>query len=153
MKCKAAVNEGIPDVLRRILDGRPEPDGSHGGVGLRERILSEVLKPHLKVDPARWGPAEFYLQHCDEGVSGRDGFCEVRLSGVSKTDDRAPNDFRHARQALENIYAELIRKYLPSGKRVQLFVSLMLDQPLSDEERTTLVEGDPIWIEGAAAPA
>ena len=71
------------------------------------------------------------------------------MSGISITDDRAPHHFRRARDQLEDIYAELIRKLLPRNRKMQLFVVLMLDQSLPNG--STLVEGEAVWVQGEAS--
>jgi len=91
-----------------------------------------------------FGPAEFYIQHCDFAI-GDEPMCEVRLTGVSVNRRRATDDFHLALKELEQVYAEVIRQYLPTGKKCQLFVSLMLDRaPLG--ESSSLLERDPIYI-------
>lgn len=133
MKLKAVVNKNCPPELIENLDN------------LHALVLKMVLQEHLKVK--NFGPAEFYVQKCDFAQSEK-SFCEVRLSGASMTDDRAPNDFRRSRDALERIYQGRIEKYLPKGKEMQLFVMIMLDTPLPNG--STLVEGEAKWIKGRA---
>lgn len=123
MKLKAVVPSNFPEELRERMNA------------IRPVVLERVIGRHLH--RPEFGPAEFYVQICDE-VDGmtHDPMCEVRLSGVSVTPDRAPVDFFNARAELEEIYLELLKLHLP-GVKVQLMVSIMLDRPMVP---TTLVE-------------
>jgi len=132
MKLKAVIQRDCPVILRDAIEG------------MRDEVMSRVIGPCLK--RPNFGPAEFYIQECDVAVS-KEGFCEVRLSGVSLARDRSEKDFDDARHALEALYAEKIRPYLPRGQRMQLMVSIMLDAPRRSND-STLVEADPIWIDG-----
>ena len=124
MKLKAVIPDNFPKELKDELNA------------LRRTVLSRVIGPHLH--RPSFGPAEFYVQFCDEVDGATHGpMCEVRLSGVSVTADRAPEDFFNARIELEKIYKELLLKYL-SGIKVQLMVCIMLDGSMVP---TTLVEG------------
>lgn len=114
---------------------------------IRYEVLNTVLVSHLHVS-TKFGPAEFYVQQCDHAVrDDEDGLCEVRLSGVSLTDDRSYNDFEHAREELESLYKRLIEHHLEKGSRIQLLVLLMLDGPRR-RNGSALVEGEPIWVPG-----
>ena len=96
--------------------------------------------PHLRVSP-NFGASEFYVQKCDEADAGtHKPFCEVRLSGVSLNDERSANDFKRARAALQEIYAEVITRHLKPGEEVELTAIIMLDAPLSG---SSLVEDSP----------
>lgn len=133
MKLKSVVHETCPKNLLAALQG----------TSLRTSVLERVLRPHLRV--GEFGPAEFYIQHCDLAV-GDEPMCEVRLTGVSVNTRRATDDFRNALVELERVYREIIEKLLPSGQRCQLFVSVMLDRaPLG--ESTSLLEKDPTYVE------
>ena len=132
MKLKAVVNEGCPKDLVTALNN------------LRNRVLTEVLERYLRVKPGSFGPAEFYVQNCDFAVS-KELFCEVRLSGISVTSARAADDFRNARRELERIYTELIHQHLPQGQKMQLFVLVIADRPLTDGS-PSLVEGNAMWV-------
>ena len=121
----------------------------------RKRIVGEVLVPHLHMKEDI-GPAEFYIQESDRVVGDERQLCEVRLTGVSANKNRATNDFYRARHALERIYAQTLHPLLRPGEKLQLMVSLMVDQPPLGEN-STLIErkgGNPaIWIvQGQALP-
>lgn len=111
-------------------------------INLRNDVLERVLRKHLRV--GKFGPAEFYVQHCDLAI-GNEPMCEVRLTGVSVNTRRATYDFHSALEELERVYTEVIRKHLSPGEKCQLFVSLMLDRaPLG--ESSSLLERDPIYV-------
>lgn len=132
MKLKSVVHESCPETLLSALQS----------TSLRTSVLDRVLRPHLRV--GEFGPAEFYIQHCDIAV-GDEPMCEVRLTGVSVNTRRATDDFRDALRELEQVYREVIEKLLPPGQRCQLFVSMMLDRaPLG--ESSSLLERDPVYI-------
>jgi len=115
MKCKAAVS-GLKQECVYALNR------------LRPRILCDVVGPILKRPTISC--AEFYVQECDVAdCDTHKPFCEVRLSGVSITDDRAVQDFHDALEKLEQIYEETLREHLMAGQVVQLFVVMMLDAP------------------------
>lgn len=105
-------------------------------------VLERVLKRHLRV--GEFGPAEFYIQQCDLAVCS-EPMCEVRLTGVSVTTKRATDDFRAALAELEKVYKEVIEILLDPNEKLQLFVSLMLDQaPFG--ETSSLLEREPIYV-------
>ncbi len=132
MKLKSVVHETCPEELLKVLQSKR----------LRTEVLERVLQPHLRV--GKFGPAEFYIQHCDLAV-GDEPLCEVRLTGVSVNTRRATDDFRNALRELEQVYREVIEKHLPSGQHCQLFVSMMLDRaPLG--EASSLLEQDPVYV-------
>lgn len=128
MKIKAVVPDNLPESLKAALNG------------IRPILMTRVIGPHLHRES--FGPAEFYVQLCDE-VDGRTHapMCEVRLTGVSLTDDRCKTDFYKARAEIEKIYAETLAEHLPLNVELQLMVSIMLDKPLSSGG-STLVEGE-----------
>jgi hypothetical protein len=124
MKLKAVVPDNFPKDLKDELNA------------IREEVLKQVIGPYLH--RPTFGPADFYVQKCDEVDGKTHGpMCEVRLSGVSVTPDRTPEDFFKARTGIETIYYEKLKKYLPDV-RIQLMVSIMLDRPMIP---TTLIEG------------
>lgn len=132
MKLKAAVS-GLHPVLVEKLNK------------LRQRVLGSILVPYLKVSPT-FSSAEFYVQKCDfADDETHTPFCEVRLSGVSVNDERAPNDFRRARRALADVYRDLIATHSKIGTRTDHTTTIMLDAPLHG---STLVEDLPETIEG-----
>ncbi len=107
---------------------------------LRLKVLQEILNPHLKL-PLTAGAAEFYVQECDHAdKETHPPFCEVRLSGVSCTDERSYNDFVRARDALEETYFQIILDHADTNFEAQLFVSIMLDAPLKG---SAIIEGKP----------
>ena len=132
MKLKAVVHESCPKELLDALQG----------ITLREEVYKRVLRDHLRVN--RFGPAEFYIQHCDLAV-GNEPMCEVRLTGVSVNTSRATKDFHDALRELELVYKLTIQQYLPAGQKCQLFVSLMLDRPPLGES-SSLLEREPIYV-------
>ena len=132
MKLKATVAEDTPRSLVRALNA------------VRPRVQEEVIGPHLH--RPSFGPAELYVQVCDEGDSSAGLFCEVRLSGVTRTRDRSEADFDRSLSALAAIYRQTIRTGLPKGQRLQMMVSIMVDTPPS------LFETDAEWVEGRAEP-
>ena len=139
MKLKAVVATTCPTFLRKAIES------------MRADVMERVVGPHLKRPD--FGPAEFYIQVCDEAIS-KEQFCEVRLSGVSITDDRSVQDFRNAQAALQALYKEKIEANLSKRYRCQLMVSIMLDAP-PKPGMTTLVEAKPgeptaIWVFGKA---
>lgn len=144
MKIQAVVTMGTPERLVNALN-RMET---------AERIGAMVLWPYLHVDLETMGPAEAYLQECDFMRPRRNDArgCEVRMSGVSNNGRRSGADFDNAREALERIYKEIIEQNLRKGARIQLYVVIMIDMPYTDSQgnRTTLVEGKAIWVDGAA---
>ncbi len=121
---------------------------------LADRIYEEVLRQHLHVK--EMGPAEFYVDPPNLSIERSNGElgCEVRLTGVSYTRERSEQDFYNARAALQDIYAAVISVHLPLGMKMQLFVVIMIDQPIRDPDssRTTLVEENAIWVEGEHNP-
>lgn len=114
MKLKAAVAENTPKELVRSFND------------LRREVLDLVVGPCLH--RPNFGPAEFYVQRCDEAVSD-ELFCEVRLTGVSRTEDRSEEDFQKALANLVEIYETLIHQNLPRGQMMQLMVTIMVDEP------------------------
>lgn len=132
MKLKSVVHDGCSDILLDALQGKV----------LQEMVLEKVLKDHLRV--TGFGPAEFYTQKCDFACSS-EPMCEVRLTGVSVTESRATKDFDLALAELESIYKQIIESLLDPGQKLQLFVSMMLDQaPFG--RKSSLLERDPIWV-------
>lgn len=132
MKLKAVVPDNCPKILVEAFNA------------MRPQLMERVIGPHLH--RPHFGPAEAYVQKCDEADGGTHGlFCEARLTGVSLADDRSIQDFRNARQALEDIYRELIEQYLYEGHEMQLFVSLMVDGKIGD---SSLLEGTAIMVKG-----
>lgn len=133
MKCKAVVSGLSVELVRNTLDG------------LRPMILDRVVGPHLH--RPHLSSAEFYVQWCDEADDNtHDPFCEVRLSGVSVTDDRSVQDFRNARDELERVYYEAIARHPRDAKKgVRLFVSIMLDTS-PKPGMSSLVEGEVVLI-------
>ena len=132
MKLKSVVHESCPEALRKSLESTT----------LRELVLERVLRKHLRV--GEFGPAEFYVQHCDLAV-GDEPMCEVRLTGISVNTRRATDDFRNGLRGLEEVYSEILQALLPEGQKCQLFVSMMLDRPPLGES-SSLLERDPIWV-------
>jgi hypothetical protein len=114
---------------------------------LRPLVLERVLVPHLHV-PSDFGLAEFYVQKTDDADGEtHEYFVEARLSRVSWNQDRANNDFRRARKALEDLYIETVHPFMEIGQRVQFNITLMLDQPLPGEKSTLIEsEGDMPWV-------
>lgn len=129
MKLKPAVSKDAPPDLVRALNG------------VRQQVLDEVIGPHLH--RPEFGPAEFYVQVCDIGDPSAGLFCEVRLSGVSRTDDRTEEDFAAALDALANIYRRHIGMHLNAGQRMQLMVTIMVDTP------PALYETAAEWVESS----
>lgn len=144
MKLKAAATDGIAQTFVDYIDGGE----------FANKVYSQVLVNHLSVPPT-WGPAEFYVQKSDTTVDRGYGLgCEVRLSGVSVKSERTPAHFERALVALANLYERAIKRFLPQGTTVQLFVSIMLDSPTWFHGKvTTLLEMDPVWVEGATESA
>ncbi|MGA2417883.1 MAG: hypothetical protein ABSF55_01420 [Candidatus Staskawiczbacteria bacterium] len=136
MKLKAVITYGCPEQLRDAIEG------------MRTDVMKGVIGPCLH--RPSFGPAEFYIQRCDEAIS-EEGLCEVRLSGVSVTRDRSDKDFDDAAEVLEELYTRRIAENLPIGQRIQLMVSIMLDQPRRDG--SSLVERTPVWVAGKGNPA
>ena len=146
MKLKAVLFDDTPPELVRTLEK------------IRPDVMAEVLVPHLKV-PSNFGPAEFYVQRSDmvfkdEGVNKRDWMCEVRLTGVSGPQTnfkRSVADFWNAGKALTALYKRKIQECVPKGQRVQLFVVIMIDEPLPTYETrrlSPLIESTPEWVSG-----
>ena len=132
------------------LDCDPAMQAATESKSFYNEVLARVLIPHLHMKEDL-GPAEFYIQQADMAVGREENLCEVRLSGVSTNRYRSTNDFFSARHALEKLYCETLQQFLKPNERLQLMVSLILDQPPFDL-KTTLIErgGSPaIWIEGA----
>jgi len=128
MKLKAVVNKvGVPG-MQAVIES-PEFYAS---------VLDGVLAPHLKMKRTI-GPAEFYIQESDLAVGRKDLLCEVRLSGVSMNRRRSTEAFYDARFALERLYHQTIHPFVPDGERLQLMVSIILDQPPWGEH-STLIE-------------
>tara|TARA_Y100000294_G_C8467500_1_gene301264 strand:- start:316 stop:822 length:507 start_codon:yes stop_codon:yes gene_type:complete len=107
-------------------------------------VISKALHFEQKM-----GPAEIYLQQCDTAVSGSKGRgVEFRLTGISKTPQRADADFWKAAAGLSDLYKSHIKKW---GKKqnlkgsVQLFVVIMVDSEVTLEsgEKSSLVEARP----------
>lgn len=136
MKLKAVVTGISPDEFIKELNR------------LRKVILEKVLVPFLKVPP-NFGPAEFYVQNCDEADGESHAFfCEARLSGVSgptSNRKRSIQDYHDALATLETIYTDVIERNFPMGSWVQLLVSIMLNEPI---DGSTLIETEPKWIKG-----
>jgi hypothetical protein len=125
MKIKAVIPNNFPEELIEALDN------------IRPILMKKVIGPHLH--RPNFGSAEFYVQTCDEVSSEtHTPMCEVRLTGVSLTPDRCHDDFYKARDEIEKIYAKILSEHLHGVTKVQLMVSLMLDQPL---DGSTLIEG------------
>lgn len=125
MKLKAVILDNFPEELAWALDR------------IRPIIMERVVGPILH--RPGFGSAEFYVQRCDYVESStHEPMCEVRLSGVSLTDDRSTKDFYDARDEIEKIYAEILAAHLGPEISVQLMVCLMLDSPLNG---STIVEG------------
>ena len=127
---------------------------------IRTDVMFRVLIPHLKV-PHDFGPAEFYIQRCDSVIKDKniplnDWMCEVRLTGVSGPRvnfKRSVADFWNAGDALTELYSEKIRKNVLRGHKVQLFVIIMIDEPVPIDESgkmSPLIESTPKWIAGEA---
>ena len=77
---------------------------------------------------------------------------DVTLSGVSVTARRAAVDFWNALATLGNVYEEMIRKYLPVGRKAQLGVRMGLDRQIEYLDRpgtTSLPEQPAVLVEGA----
>jgi hypothetical protein len=132
MKLKAVLNNDCDPEVKSYLEGNI----------FRDSILREVLVPHLHV-PINFGPAEFYIQHCDLANSAP--MCETRLTGVSVTKNRSTNDFHRALEALEASYKVNLEELLPHGQSCQLMVSMMLDQ-IPFGETSNLLERPPIMV-------
>lgn len=148
MKLKAVLFDGTFPTLVRATEG------------IRAEVMSQVLIPHLKVPP-NFGPAEFYLQRSDSVVKDSNmppdhWMCEVRLTGVSGPTinfKRSVADFWNAGKALTNLYRQKIKECVPEGHQVQLFVVIMIDEPIpvnSFGTRSPLIENDPEWVRGEA---
>ena len=133
MKLKAVVHSDCPQELICALQN---------GI-FRTAVLLRVLVPHLHV-PTGFGPAEFYVQHCD--LSDSEPFCEIRLTGISVTTGRSTDDFDQAAESLEKVCKGIIKTWLPKGQKCQLMVSIMLDQVPFGKE-TALIERNAIWVE------
>ena len=137
MKLKAVLFDDTPPTLVKAFET------------IRPDVMNEVLIPHLKVPPD-FGPAEFK----DAAVGERDWMCEVRLTGVSGPQTnfkRSVADFWNAGKALTNLYKRKVQECVPKGHRVQLFVVIMVDEPLPiDETRklSPLIESTPEWVTG-----
>ena len=126
MKLKAVVLDTFPKELVRALNK------------IRPIIMEKVIGPILK--RPNFGSAEFYVQNCDTvDDETHKPMCEVRLTGVSVTEDRCIKDYFNARAEIERIYKEVIANNLVQGVEVQLMVSAMLDQPVKG---STLIEGE-----------
>lgn len=139
MKIKAVVHPDSPPEFIKFLNEE---------IGIN--ILNEVLVPCLHVSKD-FGPAEAYIQECDLARGCNPGFlCEVRLTGVSLNRKRAVDDFDRTKNELVRLYREAIKRFFPKGKRVQLFISVMVDKPLPLSGEN-LLETDPEWVEGEAA--
>jgi hypothetical protein len=134
MKLKAVLHKGCQPALVKHLQSQK----------FRSIILDEVLKRHLHV--FNFGPAEFYIQECDFAC-GSAPMCEVRLTGVSVTGNRATNDFVRALAALEHCYVTALEPYHTSAshRRCQLLVSMMLDRPPFGMT-SPLLERDPVHV-------
>ena len=146
MKLKAVLFDNTPSALVAALEK------------IRPDVMGEVLVPHLKV-PQDFGPAEFYVQRSDmvfkdETVGERNWMCEVRLTGVSGPQTnfkRSVADFWNAGKALTALYKRKIQECIPSGQRTQLFVVIMVDEPLpidATRKLSPLIEGVPEWVMG-----
>lgn len=140
MKLKAVLKFGCDPAMQAATESKD----------FYNKVLSQVLVPHLHMK-GDLGPAEFYIQQADLAVGREENLCEVRLSVVSTNRSRATNDFFDARRALEELYRETLQPFVEANDRLQLMVSLILDQPPFDL-KTTLIErqGSPaIWVAGA----
>ena len=132
MKLKAVLHKGAPEDMVHAIQRS----------AFRAEILN-LLRQNLRV--GEFGPAEFYIQECDFAV-GSDPMCEVRLTGVSVNERRATADFIQMRRALEELYYHALEPHvLEGGRRLQLMVSLMVDQ-VPFGLKSPLIEGEPIWI-------
>ena len=139
MKLKAVLLKGCLPEMQVALESE----------GFYAEVVKRVLLPHLHMKEGV-GPAECYIQKCDIAVGRKESLCEVRLSGVSVNNDRSTNDFYRARRTLERLYHETLLQFLKKDERLQLMVSLMLDQPPFGE-KSSLIErrgGAAIWITG-----
>lgn len=126
---------------------------------LQRSVKAGVIDAFLEVigvhDTRGWGPAEFYVQQCQYGYA-QDLFVRVELSGVS-VGQRKIASLKRARERLEKIYADLIKRYVPKGTLVQLQVVIMVDTPVREEllaKSTSLLETPPgkIWVMGEYDP-
>lgn len=117
---------------------------------IRDIVLKHVLETYLRVKAESFGPAEFYVRKCgfvDDRTQGL--MCVVRLTGVPVTDNCSNNDFWKACQELKQIFKKLIKKHIRSPQKVQLCVSVVLNQPLPGiHPSTTIVETKTEWIKG-----
>lgn len=146
MKLKAVLFENTSRPLVKALEE------------IRLDVMAEVLIPHLKV-PADFGPAEFYIQRCDAVIKDSqyptsDWMCEARLTGVSGpliNFNRSVKDFWNAGKALTALYRRKIIEHLPVNQRMQLFVVIMIDEPvpLESGKHSPLIESEPEWVKGA----
>lgn len=135
MKLKSVLNADSPDELVQRLQSWT----------WRNTVLKSVLVPYLHV-PQDFGPAEFYIQHCD--LSQSKFMCVVTLTGVSVTTSRSTDDFKDTVDALVEIYGAILEVYIKKGERCQLMVSIHLDQiPFG---RTSPLIERMVWIEGKA---
>jgi hypothetical protein len=137
MKLKPAITDGAPEAFINAVDS---PEFSN-------RVFHRVLQQQLGV--GAMGPAEFYVQKADRTVASDHNFwgCEVRLTGVSVKPGR---DFDAALSELVNLYTSEIRENVPRGKKIQLFVVIMLDAIVehADGSRSALFESMPVWVHG-----
>lgn len=135
-KVKACSSEGTPWALIRQLNRLQST--------FQRYIFGPCFHRH------NWGPGEGYVQNCDLGDPSKGHFCVVEVTRVSKLDDRTEEDFDRALRRIQFIYSTLIARYTVVGQRTQLFVGITIDKPLSEERPTTLLELDPLWVEGTA---
>ena len=133
MKLKAVLHKGCLPALTEAIHS----------LEFRDRVLREVLVPHLHV-PSDWGPTQFYIQETDFAVGGKP-MCVVNLSAVSLTESRSTQDFRDAAAALERVYGENIATHLEGDEVVELFVVIALDG-VPFNMKSTLIESTPVLV-------
>lgn len=145
MKLKAVLFKTSPVTLLNALNK------------IRQEALARVLVPHLHVPPD-FGPADFYVQVCDEAEkdasqSPTDHMCVVGLSNVSGPSTarkRSYDSYFEAQQALFQLYLEKLKLHIPEGHRTQLYASIALDQAIPDNagRMSSLVESPTLWVPG-----
>lgn len=145
MKLKAVVTRTAPQTL---IEGT-------NSSAVADTFRDRVAIAHLRVTPHGFGPATHYVQESDLSIPTSDGALgvEVTLSKVSTSWRRSGEMFIIALQAVQATYKELIENTCPVGTKVQLFCALALDDKVQvgDGSYKSLIELDPIWVEGMLA--
>ncbi len=118
-------------------------------------LLVAVVGRKLGVSDVLSRPAEYYVQHADQGSStnpekGIMGV-EVRLTGVSRG-NRKSTQFQDASDTLHKLVEIGVKKTLPKGQRCQVFTVIMCDQDVevTPGQFNATIEHLATWVDGEA---